>query len=214
MTIRAVIWDIDGTLVDSESLHLRALLSICTEYHVDISDLPDDEFVGINLHGVWEALKDRFPKTLSREQWITELNHFYRANSDMLKPMPQAPGVVKGLSKLDIVQAAVSNSNRTIVDTNLEALKLKIYMQFTLSLDDVPIGKPSPAPYRMAISKLGLTPPKIIAVEDSPSGAQSASAAGLMVLGFMHGKKQVHTADHIIQSLTEIFDYLTLSDSA
>jgi len=203
-----VIWDIDGTLVDSEPLHLRALLAICTQYGIDISDLPDDEFVGVNLLEVWEVLKNRFPTSLSREKWIVELNQFYCANSDTLVPMPAARNVVRRLSSINIMQAAVSNSHRLIVDANLEALKLNDYMLFSLSLDDVPIGKPSPVPYQIAISKLGLGLQEIIAIEDSPSGIQSASDAGLVVFGFQHEDTSLITADHIIHSLSEVYDYL------
>ena len=206
--ISAIIWDIDGTLIDSEPLHLRALLETCAAYNVDLSGLPDDEFVGVNLHDVWKAIKNRLPVTLSRDKWIAELNHYYRANSQLLTPMPQAVEVVTGLSKCGIIQAAVSNSNRAIVETNLEVSKLKTYMQFSLSLDDVPVGKPSPVPYLKAISILGLMAEEIIAVEDSLSGAQSAAAAGLTVLGFMMKEKQGFSAVHRINNLTETFDYL------
>ena len=55
--IKAVAWDIDGTLVDSEPLHLKSLILVCKKYNVDISDLPNEYFIGVNLHGVWEALQ-------------------------------------------------------------------------------------------------------------------------------------------------------------
>ena len=122
--------------------------------------------------------------------------------------MPQAIEVVTGLSECGIIQAAVSNSNRAIVETNLEVSKLKTYMQFSLSLDDVPIGKPSPVPYLKAISILGLMAEEIIVVEDSLPGAQSAAAAGLTVLGFMMSEKQGFSVVHRINNLTETFDYL------
>lgn len=208
MSISAVIWDIDGTLIDSEPLHLHALLETCATYNADLSDLPDDEFVGVNLNDVWEAIRNRLPLSLSRDKWIAELNNYYRTNSQLLTPMPQAIEVVTGLSEYGIIQAAVSNSNRVIVETNLEVSKLKTYMQFSLSLDDVPIGKPSPVPYLKAISMLGLMAEEIIAVEDSLAGAQSAASAGLTVLGFMMSVKQGLSGVHRIKNLTETFNYL------
>lgn len=208
MTVGAIIWDIDGTLIDSEPLHLHSLLETCAEYNVDLSDLPDDEFIGVNLYDVWDAIKNRLPGTLSRDEWIAELNHYYRANSQLLTPMPQAVEVVTSLSERGIIQAAVSNSNRSIVDTNLEVSRLQTYMKFSLSLDDVSTGKPSPVPYLKAISILGLKVEEIIAIEDSLSGVQSANAAGLTVLGFMMKEKQGIPAVHRINNLTETFDYL------
>ncbi len=206
MSCRAVAWDIDGTLVDSEPLHLRALLATCANHGVDISDLPDDEFVGVNLHGVWGALKDRFAPTLSMQAWIDELNGIYAAHADTLIPMPQAKEVVAELSRRGVRQIAVSNSHRPIVDVNLRALGIAKFMAFSLSLDDVPAGKPSPIPYLMAAHKLGLSRSEIIAVEDSLSGVQSAKAAGLVAVGFQQHDTALPMADRVIDNLTELSD--------
>ena len=89
--IEAVIWDIDGTLVDSEPLHQEALLAICDRYGVDISDLAHNHFVGVNLYGVWAALGKRFPSTLSFGRWVDELNSVYAARADKLIPIWSAP---------------------------------------------------------------------------------------------------------------------------
>ena len=208
MSFRAVAWDIDGTLVDSESLHLRALLATCASHGVDISDLPDEEFVGVTLDRVWGALKDRFAPTLSMQAWIDELNGNYLAEADRLIPMPQAKEVVAELSRQGIDQIAVSNSHRPIVDVNLRAAGVAEFMAFSLSLDDVPIGKPSPIPYLMATEKLDLLPNEIISVEDSLSGIQSAKAAGLVALGISHGSTSLPTADRTIEGLVEVIDYI------
>lgn len=208
MSFRAVAWDIDGTLVDSEPLHLRALLATCASYGVDISDLPDDEFVGVNLYGVWQTLKDRFPPNLPMQEWIEALNGNYVAEADRLIPMPQAKEVVAELSRGGIDQIAVSNSHRPIVDVNLRAAGIAEFMEFSLSLDDVPVGKPSPVPYLMATEKLGLLPNEIIAVEDSLSGIQSAKAAGLVALGIAHGRTSFPTADRTIEGLAEVIVFI------
>lgn len=204
MTFRAVAWDVDGTLVDSEPLHLKALLSTCALYGVDIDDLPDDEFVGVNLHGVWEALKDRFPRELSRGHWIDILNAQYRRNAACLEPIAGGVETVRALAMRGVPQVAVSNSNRVVVDTNLEALGIVDAMGFSLSLDDVPVGKPDPTPYRMAADRLGLRPFEVLAVEDSPSGIASARAAGLFVVGLAGSRTDVSVADCVIDRLDEV----------
>ena len=209
MTIRAVAWDVDGTLVDSEPLHLRALLATCADYGVDISDLPDDRFVGVNLFGVWEALKDRFPWSLSRERWIIVLNEHYSRNADSLRPIPGAAETVRALAERGIPQAAVSNSNRVVVDANLKALGVADLMRFSLSLDDVPAGKPDPAPYRMVAERLGLAPSHVLSIEDSPSGIASARAAGVVSVGFAASPVDVGDADRTIKTLDEVIGLVT-----
>lgn len=207
MSVRAVAWDIDGTLVDSEPLHLYALQETCRRYGVSIDDLPDDEFIGVNLFGVWDVLKERHPESVSMQEWIHELNRFYDSNAKMLKPIPGAREVVGKLSESGFIQVAVSNSHRRVVDANLEAVGLTKQMQFSLSLDDVPIGKPDPTPYRMVLDALKLTPNQVIAVEDSPSGVSSAAAAGLTVFGLSNGKTDLSGADYTIDRLGEIFTF-------
>ncbi len=209
MSIRAVAWDIDGTLIDSEPLHLRALLATCANHGVDISDLADDTFIGVNLHGVWQKLKMRYPPSLTMPVWVDELNEYYVAHADTLIPIAQAKYVATELSRLGIKQVAVSNSNRAVVDTNLQAVGVEAFMEFSLSLDDVSNGKPSPVPYEMAIKRLGLPASEIIAVEDSLSGIQSAKSAELVVLEFSQENLEFTMADRTIRCLTEILKFIS-----
>ena len=205
--IEAVIWDIDGTLVDSEPLHQEALLAICDRYHVDISDLANDHFVGVNLLGVWAELGQRFPSKLSYDGWVNELTSVYAARADHLRPIPGARNAIRTLAINGFRQAAVSNSNRVIVDTNLAVLGICDLLDFSLSLDDVNAGKPSPEPYLNAMERLGLKPAQAIAVEDSNTGVQSAKAAGLTVFGFGSGNVALG-ADLHISSLNNFMNYL------
>jgi HAD superfamily hydrolase (TIGR01509 family) len=199
--IEAVIWDIDGTLVDSEPLHLAALQTVCARYRVNISDLPDNHFVGVNLYGVWEALHERFPSDLTVANWVDELNAVYASGAGKLLPLPGALTVIRSLAIRGVRQAAVSNSNRVVVDANLLSLGIACLLEFSLSLDDVAIGKPDPEPYLCALDRLGLHPIQALAVEDSRTGVCSAKAAGMKVLGL--GTHDLR-ADQQIAGLAEI----------
>ena len=105
----AVIWDIDGTLIDSEPLHQRALQQICGTYNVDISDLPENHFTGVNMHMVWEALSDRQPSHLDKDTWLKEINEYYCNNAPQLEEIEGAASVAKSLHERGVRQAAVSN---------------------------------------------------------------------------------------------------------
>lgn len=203
--LKAVIWDIDGTLVDSEPTHQQALLTVCNHYNVDISDLPHDHFLGVNLYGVWQALQARFPAGLAMETWIDELNAAYLQNASGLVMIPGAASVIHQLAQAGLRQAAVSNSNRVVVDANLALLGVGAVMEFSLSLDDVSEGKPSPVPYLAALNRMGLHPREAIAVEDSNTGLRSARAAGLQVIGYGHHLQDAH---HSVSQLTDILDHI------
>lgn len=197
MTIRAVAWDIDGTLVDSEPVHLLALKAACSRYGADVSDLPDDRFVGVNMHDVWRELRPRMPRRIDRRSFLETINACYHDLAHRLRPMPHAVAAVVRNAQYGLRQVAVSNSARIVVDTNLALGGLGRYMEFSLSLDDVSAGKPSPEPYLAAAGRLDLPPGEIVAVEDSDTGATSARAAGLAVirLGRSDGAEGSHSND-------------------
>lgn len=206
MTLLAVAWDVDGTLVDSEPSHHRALVAGCRQWAVDVSDLPEQAFRGIHMKDVWLALLNRFPRTLREQDWLEAITDHYVANRSQLQAMPQAVETVRALADLGITQVCVSNSARPIVDANLDALGLASFMAFSISLDDVREGKPSPEPYAQACRRLDILPSKVLAVEDSLTGAKSAWAAGLVVAGYGPDEWNSDQVRHVVTALPQIID--------
>lgn len=204
MTWAAVAWDIDGTLVDSEPLHLAVLQKVCGQHGVDIADIPDDRFRGMHMFDVWTALASRFPSTLTRETWLARITEAYVARSTELEPIADAQNVVAGLSALGIRQVCVSNSSRRIVDANIAALGIARRIELSISLDDVVAGKPDPEPYRAACHSLNIAPYDVVAVEDSETGALSARRAGLFVVGFSPQQQRFEDADVVVPSLRDV----------
>ena len=186
--LRAVAWDVDGTLVDSEPLHLQALQAVCREHDVDLSDFGPAPFVGVAVTKVWQTLEPRFGCSLGggselRESaFLTSIADHYSAGAHELRPMPGALEALRWLRARQVPMCAVSNSPGAIVQANLRAIDAIDCMRFIISLDDVSAPKPHPTPYLEAARLLGLDPVEVWAVEDSPSGVASAHAAGLQVL--------------------------------
>lgn len=176
---RAVAWDIDGTLVDSEPLHHRALVAASKGFGVDLTDLPDVAFRGVHMGDVWKRLQSRLPQGLAEQAWLNAINRHYIEHRHSLTTMPGAVETIRMLADLGIPQVCVSNSCRAVVDANLDAMGISSCIRFSISLDDVAEGKPSPVPYLMAAERLGLPAGSIVAVEDSFTGLASARAAGL-----------------------------------
>ena len=179
---KAVAWDIDGTLIDSEPLHLAALVTVSARYGLDLSHEPEDRFRGRHMGDVWRALRAFYPGGLSEQRWADEIIDTYIESASSLRPMPGALETMRELHARGIPQACVSNSERRVVDANLRALGVIDLIEFSISRDDVTAGKPDPEPYRQACDRLGFAPADVLAVEDSDPGAQSARAAGLNVL--------------------------------
>ncbi len=201
---RAVAWDIDGTLIDSEPLHQGALVAASASLGADLSDLEPEAFRGVHARDIWKSLTPRFLPDTKFETWIAAIEDYYVAHAGQLEPNPGAIEAMRALAARGVAQACVSNSGRTIVDANIRALGVGGIIAFSLSLDDVSSGKPDPEPFREAARRLGVEPQTTVAVEDSGAGARSARAAGLFVVGYAPSGEAFVGADRSIAHLAEV----------
>jgi len=201
---RAIAWDIDGTLIDSEPLHQRALVAASAAFGVDLSDLEPQAFLGVHAIDIWKALKPRFLPGSLFSTWIAEIERYYVEHAGELAPNPGALEAMRELAARGVAQACVSNSGRAIVDANIKALGVGKIIALSLSLDDVSSGKPDPEPYLEAARRLRAEPRATVAVEDSDAGARSARAAGLYVVGYSPSGAPFVGSDQTIVELTEV----------
>ena len=201
---RAVAWDIDGTLIDSEPLHQRALVAASAALGADLSDLEPEAFRGVHARDIWKALTARFSAGTKFETFIAAIEGYYVAHAGELEPVPGALEAMRELAARGVAQACVSNSGRAIVDANIKALGIGKMIAFSLSRDDVSSGKPDPEPFREAARRLGAEPHATVAVEDSDAGARSARAAGLFVVGYSPSGATFVGADRSIAKLMEV----------
>lgn len=200
----AIAWDIDGTLIDSEPLHHRALVEATRAFGVDLSDLPDMAFRGVHMPEVWRILRPRLPSDLERDAWLAAIEAAYVAGAETLVPMPGARDTIATLAARGLRQVAVSNSSRPVVDANIAALGIGEWLEFSISLDDIVRGKPDPEPYALAARRLGLPPARLWAVEDSTAGLASARAAGMRTIAFRAEAALRVGADMTIDRLDQI----------
>ncbi|MCO6188640.1 HAD family phosphatase [Rhizobium sp. L1K21] len=178
--VDAIAWDVDGTLVDSEPLHHVALMAVSKRYGVHVS-ADDTRFVGVAMDDVWRVMSQQYPPELTRAVWLEEIVEAYIDNASKLKPVRGACEAMAAFYQAGFTQCCVSNSARRIVEANLAALGLDRMVSFLVAREDVDEGKPDPAPYALACAKLGMDPASVLAIEDSPVGAESARRAGLSV---------------------------------
>lgn len=203
---RAVAWDIDGTLVDSEPLHHEALLAAGRNWDVDLSDLPDQAFRGIHVGDVWKLLTPRMPAGIVEADWHEAINDHYVGHYERLVAIPEAVATMRALARRSVRQVCVSNSGRRVVDANIRALGIEDIIDFSLSFDDVAIGKPDPEPYLSACRRLGLPPAEVVAVEDSRSGVTSARSAGLYVVGYLPSGGDFGEVDFATDRLSTVLE--------
>jgi HAD superfamily hydrolase (TIGR01509 family) len=182
MTPKAVYWDMDGTLTDSEPLHDEALVAAMKS--VGISPPPDlhERVLGIAAWPVYEMMRDEFGLKLPFDDWIRRKYQYYLTHVGGLQPRAGALEIFRDLQRMGVVQAVVSNSDRLIVDANLSAVGIVEPGMKTVSRNDVRDGKPHPEPFLRAAWLTGIDPADTVVMEDSVTGSRAGLAAGMRTI--------------------------------
>lgn len=181
--IRAVLWDIDGTLLESEPAHWRAVVAVSRRHGAEIADEDLVQYVGLSMAACFRRLADRHPMPVDYDAWLEAVTDHYVERVDAVEPRAEALEHADLFAARGLAQACVSNSGRRVVEANLARMARPAF-RFGISRDDVVNPKPHPEPYLAAAARLGVEPAACLAVEDSPVGAAAAVAAGMRVVAW------------------------------
>lgn len=180
--LEAILWDMDGTLIDSEPHHEwtyhEALKKVGIEPPVDLHD----HILGHSEEGCYKWLQDALGLTTPYDEWVAIRYKLYLDNLGGIAALPTALALWRAFAEIGMRQAVVSNSDRVIVDANMRAIGFDPEALVSVTRTDVSAGKPSPEPYLKAAELLGVAPARSAAVEDSLTGITSAAAAGTVVI--------------------------------
>jgi HAD superfamily hydrolase (TIGR01509 family) len=207
--IEAVVFDLDGVIVDSEHVWDAAREALARERGGRWHEGAQQDMMGMSsvewsryMHDVI-GLKDP-PEEISAEV-ARRLEATYR------EELPLIDGATEAVARLAErwPLAVASSSNRPIIDLVLELSGLDRFFRATVSSEEVPRGKPAPDVYLEAARRLGANPERSAAVEDSRSGILSARAAGMRVVAipnmrFPPGEDALAAADVVIPSIGEL----------
>ncbi|CDX27139.1 HAD-superfamily hydrolase [Mesorhizobium sp. ORS 3324] len=204
MTPKAVFWDMDGTLVDSEPLHEAALVAALRSVGIAPPTNLHERVLGIAAWPVYEMLRDEFGLSLPFDDWIVRKYDHYLPMAETLKPRPGAIELFNRLRALGVEQAVVSNSDRLIVDANLSAVGLVYPGMHTVSRNDVRQGKPHAEPFLRAAYLAGVDPADAVAVDDSRTGAMAGLAAGMKTIFWPEAPMEGPPGAIVINSADEL----------
>ena len=182
----AVLWDMDGTLVDTEPYWIAAEHAIVEEHGGVWSDEFAHQLVGNDLMVSAEFIRDNSPITWAPERIIDEL--LVRVTAQVREHVPWRPGareLLAALLEAGVPNALVTMSWRSLASAVVEALPDDTFA-VVVTGDEVEHGKPHPEPYHAAARLLGVDARDCIAIEDSPTGVRSAVAAGVPTIAVPH----------------------------
>jgi len=184
MTMSAVLFDMDGTLVDSEPTHYDALVEAVLRHGQAVPDGFADRITGMSIADCHAALVKSIGLSLPLEDFVVAKHLAYLALAPGLKRRAGVDVALDLLARLNLSYAIVSNSDRMIADANLRATGLSRPGLVTVTRNDVRHGKPDPEPYLRAAHLLGVRALDCVVIEDSPVGARAGLAAGMQVIAW------------------------------
>src|SRR5262245_51285183 len=176
----AVVFDLDGTLIDSERLVREAMLAACREFGVTMSDAQFLSLVGKHRGANDETLLGFYGADFPLERFHEATRAFVGERVAPLKP--GAAELMDALDEMGLPFGLATSSLRPWVDRHLGAHALAGRFRSVVTRLDVANTKPHPEPFLKAAAELGVAPINVLALEDSHTGVRAAHAAGCMTI--------------------------------
>ncbi|ENM5767791.1 TPA: HAD family phosphatase [Vibrio cholerae] len=203
--IKAVVFDMDGVLIDAKDWHYEALNKALAIFGLEINRYDHlVTFDGLSTSQKLNILSKTHVLPESLHPFINEMKQQYTMDitHQLCKPAFNHQFALSKLRQEGYKLAVASNSIRNTVKVMMEKSSLAEYLDFYLSNQDVTKGKPDPEIYQLAIKKLGLEPSEVVIVEDNENGLKAAKASGANVLKV----ETVHdvTFENIKNFITEV----------
>ena len=207
---QAVIFDMDGVLVDTEPLHVQTEKRMFRKLGLDISEEEHSGYMGTATDVMWEQITGKRNLSLDIAE-ITALTiqeglpFFY--SLEKIEPMPGLTDLLENLKEKKIPLAVASSSDPETIRVILEKSDLRKFFQHTVSSSEVGKSKPEPDVFLHAAKLLGVAPENCVVFEDSKNGIKAAKAAGMFCIaydGANSGEQDRNQADYHISNYSEL----------
>jgi HAD superfamily hydrolase (TIGR01509 family) len=209
VTIEAVVFDLDGVIVQSEELWDAARRELAAEHGIDWPEGATDAMMGMSSKEWSRYVHDEVgvpdpPEEINRKvlAWVEKR---YR------EKLPWIPGAREAVKRIgaEFPLGLATSSNREIIDIVVEVGGFEDLLKVTVSSEEVESGKPAPDVYLEATRRMGVDPQRTAAVEDSTNGLLAAKAAGMRVIAIPNdahppAEKGLAAADVVLSSIEDL----------
>lgn len=207
--LKAIIFDMDGVIIDSEPQHARAALRVFNRHGANTDYEYCISFIGSSTEKLVEDAITRFGLDMTAEELMKEMLEEKRlvAKEEGYPALPGIQELVRKLQHNGISLAVASTSSQTEIERVVKHLNIRKYFTKLISSSSVNAPKPAPDTFHLALKELGVNPKEAVVVEDSCYGVQAAKAAGCVCVGYVNpnsGNQDLSEADVILESFESI----------
>ncbi len=204
--IKAILFDMDGTLIDSEALHFHNLVDICKGYGYEFTAKDDDKFLGTSMAYIFDNIRQNFTKPVSFEQFKQNNISLFEKHVEQKHLFQGVVNILDYLYAKKIPLCVVTNGEEKAAEVALTKTKIWDYFDKVITATDVKNAKPHPEPYLQAAEFLKIDIKDCMVIEDSPAGVEAGIKAGAYVVAVTTSvpSEKLKAAHKIVEKFTEI----------
>lgn len=212
--LKAILFDLDGTLIDSERFHYESWLAILAEWDISITyEEWVKSYAGIPLPANAQRFIEKYNINITHQELIEKVEQLTieRFKTSEIKLMPYVQETLEFFAEKDLTLALVTSSPRPDVETVFQKSGLKHFFKLSITRSDVTNSKPHPESYNVCRDQLGLEKEECLVFEDTLNGTKAAKAAGLVCFAIQSNTdeyEKLAIADKIFSDFKEAKDYL------
>lgn len=208
--LKAVLFDMDGVIVDTEPLHKKAYFMMFSHYNIKVSESLFESFTGQSTINVCKSLCNTFKLEITPETLMLKKREFFKHlffNDDSLKLIDGVLDLIKDYYSNGLILVLASSASMPTINNVFNRFDLNQYFKAKISGADLKASKPHPEIFEKAAELAGFSRNECMVIEDSTNGIKAAKSAGIYCIGYdsYHSKNQNYDlADMVINDFSNI----------
>lgn len=203
--IEAILWDLDGVLVDTAQHHYQAWRQLLGELGQSLSEGEFRRTFGLRNDLILRDVLGEVPDEELRRLSDHKEALFRQRAAGRVRPLPGALDLVRRAREAGLRMALVTSTPKANIDLVLREAGLTGAFDTIVAAEDVSKGKPDPEGFLLAARRVGVAPERCLVIEDAPGGIEAARRAGMRSLAVTttHARRELAAADTVVTSLSE-----------